>query len=247
MAAPTMVADGVHRLGTRLVNWYVIEEAGRLTFVDSGVPGYHAQFEEALSTLGRAPADVEAVVLTHPHPDHVGLAERIRREAGARVLLPAADAEMARTGKPDKKEGSMLRYLGHGIAWRLSWHLIRNGGARIAKVEQFETFADGDVLDVPGRLRVVATPGHTEGHAALHLEAEGVLFTGDAMCSLNPLTGREGPQLMPAALQNSTARALASLDRIAPVDAGTLLFGHGEPWTEGAAKAAARAREVGPT
>jgi glyoxylase-like metal-dependent hydrolase (beta-lactamase superfamily II) len=237
----------VHRLGTRLVNWYLVEEGGRLTVVDSGVPGYRPQLDEALSALGRAAADIEAVILTHPHPDHIGLAERIRREAGARVLLPAADADMARTGKPDKKDGSMLPYLRHGAAWRLLGHLIRTGGARIAKVEEFETFADGDVLDVPGSPRVVATPGHTQGHVAFHLEARGVLFTGDAMCSRNPLTGRPGPQLMPAALQNSTQQALASLDRIAPLDAGTLLFGHGDPWTDGAAAAATRAREVGPT
>jgi glyoxylase-like metal-dependent hydrolase (beta-lactamase superfamily II) len=237
----------VHRLGTRLVNWYLVEEGGRLTVVDSGVPGYWPQLGERLSALGHAPADIEAVILTHPHPDHIGLAERIRREAGARVLLPAADADMARTRKPDKKDGSMLPYLRHWAAWRLLVHLIRTGGARIAKVEEFETFADGDVLDVPGRPRVVATPGHTQGHVAFHLEPRDVVFTGDAMCSRNPLTGRPGPQLMPAALQNSTQQALASLDRIAPLDAGTLLFGHGDPWTDGAAAAATRAREEGPT
>jgi glyoxylase-like metal-dependent hydrolase (beta-lactamase superfamily II) len=110
-----------------------------------------------------------------------------------------------------------------------------------------ETFDDGDVLDVPGRLRVVATPGHTQGHVALHVEQAGVLFTGDAMCSLHPLTGRRGPQLMPSALNNSTDQALASLERIAALDASTLLFGHGEPWADGAAVAVARAREVGPT
>ena len=247
MEGPASVAEGVHRLGTGLVNWYVVEEAGRLSFVDSGVPGYYPQFEAALSALGRTPGDVDAVVLTHPHPDHVGLADRIRREAGARVLVPAGDAEMARTGKADKKDRSMLPYFRHGIAWRLSWHLIRNGGARIAKVEEFDTFADGDTLDVPGRPRVVATPGHTDGHAALDVESRGVLFTGDALCSLNPLTGATGPQLMPAALQHSVERATASLDRIAALDAGTLLFGHGDPWTDGAAAAAARAREVGPT
>jgi hypothetical protein len=53
---------------------------------------------------------------------------------------------------------------------------------------------------------------------------------------------------MPSAFTNSTEQALASLDRVEAVDgARTLLFGHGEPWTEGAAAAVARARGVGPT
>jgi len=247
MAAPTMIADGVHRLGTWMVNWYMVEEEGRLTVVDTGVLGYRPQLDEALSTLGRSMTDIEAVVLTHAHADHIGLAEHIRREAGARVLVHGADEQMARTGKLEKREGSMLPYLRHAMAWRLLWHLVRTGGARIPPVEEVETFADGDVLDVPGRPRVVATPGHTKGHVAFHLERQGVVFAGDALCSLHPLTGSRGPQLMPPAFTNSTERALASLDRIAALDARTLLFGHGDPWTEGTATAVTRAREVGPT
>jgi glyoxylase-like metal-dependent hydrolase (beta-lactamase superfamily II) len=187
------------------------------------------------------------VVLTHAHADHIGLAERLRREAGARVLIHGPDEQMARTGKPDKKDRGLLPYLRHGMAWRLVWHLVRAGGARIPPVEELETFADGDVLDVPGQPRVVATPGHTQGHVAFHLEQRGLIFTGDAMCSLNPFTGRRGPQLMPSGLNNSTEQALASMSRIEALDADTLLFGHGEPWTEGAASAVARAREAGPS
>jgi hypothetical protein len=64
MQGPASVAEGVHRLGTGLVNWYLVEEAGRLTFVDSGVPGYYPLFEAALSGLGRSPGDVVEFVIS---------------------------------------------------------------------------------------------------------------------------------------------------------------------------------------
>ena len=52
---------------------------------------------------------------------------------------------------------------------------------------------------------------------------------------------------MPPAFNTSTQRALASLDRIAGLAVSHLLFGHGEPWTDGARSAVERARELGPS
>jgi glyoxylase-like metal-dependent hydrolase (beta-lactamase superfamily II) len=78
----------------------------------------------------------------------------------------------------------------------------------------------------------------------VHLPDRGVVFVGDALCTLEVLSGARGPQLMPPALTNNTPRALASLDRIAQLDADVVLPGHGEPWTEGAAAAVERARAV---
>jgi hypothetical protein len=74
-----------------------------------------------------------------------------------------------------------------------------------------------------------------------------VLFVGDALCTYNPLTGTRGPQLMPRAFAADVLQAINSLSAIERVDAGVTLAGHGEPWTEGPASAAAHAREVGVT
>jgi len=239
------VAPGVHRLGNWLVNFFLIEEEGRLTLVDAGLPRMRGQFEQTVAGLGRSMGDLEAVILTHAHTDHVGFAGRLEKEAGVPVHVHEADAEMARTGKLQERERGILPYLRNRAFWRLVATGVRGGLPQ--KVAHVRGFADGDVLDVPGRPRVVHAPGHSHGCVAFHLPERGALLVGDVMCSYNALTGRRGPQVMPAAFSVSTAQALASLDRIEPLEAGVVLFGHGEPWRQGVASAVARAREAGPS
>jgi glyoxylase-like metal-dependent hydrolase (beta-lactamase superfamily II) len=245
---PPQIAPGVYRLGTRHVNFYLVEDGGRYTVVDAGVPGYYGQVVHALEQLGAQLSDIEAVVLTHADADHIGIAERLRSEAQATVYVHEADARVARTGKFKNTEGNVLKHLWRPSTWSLLVHFARTGGGRPHRIADVDTFTDGAVLDVPGRPRVIATPGHSYGHVAVLLERDGgVMFTGDALCSRNPLTGRSGPQIMPTAFNTSTAQALASLDRIEGLEVATLAFGHGDPWTEGAAAAVARAHEQGPS
>jgi glyoxylase-like metal-dependent hydrolase (beta-lactamase superfamily II) len=101
------------------------------------------------------------------------------------------------------------------------------------------------VLDVPGRPRAVWTPGHTSGMCSFLLEQAGVLITGDELCNGNPFTGREGVQLMPRCTNVSSDQALDSLSRIEGLQAQTLLFGHGDPWSGTPGEAASLAREAG--
>src|SRR2546426_276907 len=192
------IVEGVHRLGTALVNFYLVEDGGRCTLVDAGLPGYYDGLVEALEARGKGLDALDAVVLTHAHADHIGVAERVRTTAGIPVHVHGDDADLARTGKMPSRDGSLLPFLVRPTALKLIAHMVANGAARRVHIREVTTFADGDVLDVPGRPRVVATPGHTNGHCALHFEQHGVLFTGDALCSRNPLTGREGPQVMPS-------------------------------------------------
>jgi glyoxylase-like metal-dependent hydrolase (beta-lactamase superfamily II) len=235
----TEVGPGVHCLGNALVNFYVVEDGGALLLVDAGLPGFLGQLEAFLR--GRR---VEAVLLTHAHGDHVGVAEKVRA-AGARVYVHEGDEEMARTGRYPKAERNPLRYLRYGAAWRLLVMGARNGGFRTPKIAAVTTFGDGAELDVPGRPRIVHTPGHSNGHVVLHLADRGVLLAGDALCTSNPLTGRDGPQIMPGAFSVSSRQAMASLARLEPLEAGVMLVGHGDPWTGGVAAAVARAREAG--
>jgi glyoxylase-like metal-dependent hydrolase (beta-lactamase superfamily II) len=239
----TQVAEGVHRLGSPLVNYHLVQDGDGLTLVDAGLPGLRPSLDRILESLGRTPGDIDAGVLTHAHNDHVGFAETLRGEAGVPVHVHRADEQRARTLKQPKGDGPVLPLLLHATAWRLLLHFTRNG--RPPKLTEVTTFGDGEVLDVPGRPVVVPTPGHTEGHVSLHLADRGVLLAGDAMNSRNPATGRPGPQLMPASFNASNAQALESLSNLEGLEADVVLFGHGDPWHDGPAAAVAHARELG--
>jgi glyoxylase-like metal-dependent hydrolase (beta-lactamase superfamily II) len=243
---PTLVADGVVRLGTELVNWYVLEDGGKVTVVDAGMPKFRPQLERGLAELGRKPDDVEAVILTHAHSDHVGVAEPLRTELRVPVYVHEDDESLATTRKAfGKSEASLVPYLRRGSAWHLLAHLATSGAPK--PIGAVTTFEDGETLDVPGRPRVLHTPGHTSGHVCFWFEQPRVLVAGDLLCTRNPLTGARGPQLLPRAFNLSSASMLDSLTKIEQLDAETIVFGHGDPWPHGAADAVRLARETGPT
>jgi glyoxylase-like metal-dependent hydrolase (beta-lactamase superfamily II) len=240
------VAPGIHRLGNELVNFYLVEGDGGLLLVDAALPGFLGQLEALLREQRRTLANVDAVLLTHAHPDHVGVAEAVRA-AGATVHVHEGDAEQARTAKAPKRERRLLPYVRYPATLKVLALTARTGGMKPTKIAAVTPFtADGE-LDLPGRPHAIHTPGHSDGHVVFHFPDRGVLMTGDAMCTYNPLTGRRGPQIMPGAFAISSAEQMQSLARFEHLEAGLLLPGHGEPWTDGPAAAVARAREAGPS
>jgi glyoxylase-like metal-dependent hydrolase (beta-lactamase superfamily II) len=241
------VAEGVHRVTGGVCNFYLVEEGGRLLLVDAGTPRDWDLLVRTLPALGRRLEDLEAVLVTHAHSDHTGFAERARATAGVPVWVHQADAAVAKGAKPGKNDGRASRYLLRVEFWRTLVSLTRRGAVRMIPVKEVSTFGDGETLQLPGSPRVVHAPGHTPGSAALLLEGRRVLLTGDVLCTRNPLTGRDGPQVMPSGLNRDTPQALRSLDVLDPVPAEVLLPGHGDPWTQGAAEAARLARAAGPS
>ena len=245
MAPPREIVPGVYRLGTNLVSWYLVEEQGRLTAVDAGVRAFAGSLEADLRAIGHAPGDVDAVILTHSDFDHTGVVPELRK-AGARVLIHPADDGALRNPGPKSGDASVPHFLAllrypHFVG--TTAHFIRRGALRQAKIHGAETFADGDVLDLPGRPRVIHTPGHTAGHCVFLFEGRRALFVGDALCTLDLATRSTGPQLMHSGQNVSDAEARASLALFEDLDADVVLPGHGEPWRGRPADAAREARE----
>ena len=240
MGTINQVTDGVYRLGTEWVGWYLIVDDA-VTVVDCGFPGYHDQLPRALADLGRSLDSVAALVLTHYHNDHVGSAERIRAETGATVYVPEGDAEGIRSGKAPLPGGlaanlwrpRMIRYMAHAA---------RNSGMGMSPVAELRTYGDGETLEAAMGLRAVHTPGHTAGHCSLLAERAGVLFAGDALATFSFLTGETGPQVLP--FNEDAGRARESLSKLEPLTADTVVVGHGPPFKGAPEEAVAKARAV---
>jgi glyoxylase-like metal-dependent hydrolase (beta-lactamase superfamily II) len=242
------VADGVHRVEDAYTNWYVVEEQGALTVVDTGHPRSWRSLEALLTALGRDRKAIQAVVLTHAHFDHMGFAERARTELGVPVY--AHELELPVTRHPWRYDHErsrvpyMLRHPGFDRAFAA---MAAMGALWVKGLGAARTFRDGELLDVPGRPRVVFAPGHTHGHSALFLEGRGVLLAGDAFVTYNPYTASAGPQIVSGAATADSAQALGALEALRATGATTVLTGHGPAWTGGIAAAVERALAAGPS
>jgi glyoxylase-like metal-dependent hydrolase (beta-lactamase superfamily II) len=227
------IASGLYRVGSDVVNSYLIVEDDGVTIIDAGLPGYWKLLERELAAIGRSLDDVRALILTHGDTDHIGFAARLYQEKGIVPRIHEADADRARlkvkkpnTGWGPIKIGPVAGFL---------WYSSRHGGLRIKPATELSTIADNDVLDVPGSPRIIHTPGHTPGSVTVHVPAVDALFLGDTMTTRNVLTGVTGPKPAPFTLQPE--QAVASLDRIDGVDATWVLPGHGPAWDGGVPEA----------
>jgi glyoxylase-like metal-dependent hydrolase (beta-lactamase superfamily II) len=240
------VAPGIHRVEDAYTNFYLVEDAGGITLVDAGVAHTSwARLHDALRSLGRSAADLRALVLTHGHFDHIGFAERARSELGIPVYIHEREVELTKNPQNYKRERSPFYYIAtKPKALPIVASFLRRRAFWPTPVADVRPYTDGE-LDVPGRPQIVFTPGHTYGHSALHFRDRDTLISGDAVVLLNPYTGARGPQIVARAANADSRQALDSLDAIAATGAGTVLTGHGEPWTRGAATLADEARRAG--
>jgi glyoxylase-like metal-dependent hydrolase (beta-lactamase superfamily II) len=202
---------------------YLWHDADGLALIDAGVPGSAPAIAAAIRGLGRDPAELRHLVLTHFHVDHVGAAAEIATWGDVRISAHRIEAPVI--------EGSAAGPDPVLSAWEEEL-LARVQASFTATppdpVRVDRRLEDGDVLDFGGGAHVVWVPGHTPGSAAIHLPAAGVLFTGDTIAR------RADGRVILGVFNVDSEAALASMRRQAALDVEVACFGHGEPVTAGA-------------
>lgn len=233
------LSPSLRRLGTSsLVNSYLVEDAGGITVIDAGLPGLWKDLLAELDAMGHTLDDIRAVLLTHGDVDHIGFAERLRRDHRVTVWVGEPDAAEARgeVGKPPTARDPMRI----GPMARFMVYAMTRGGLRRKPIAEVRTLEPGATLDVPGAPRVIALPGHTPGSVAFHVPSVDALFVGDAMTTRSVMSGVIGPAIGPFTVDR--VQALASLDALDGLTPQWVLPGHGDSWIGGLPEALRRIR-----
>lgn len=239
------------------VNAYLFRGAP-LTLVDCGprMPKALRALEDGLGAAGVALADIELLVLTHQHPDHIGNASAIVRRSGARVaaFAPLAD-ELVDLNAMFTRQHAYLALLmeRHGMTTRELSVLAgreRHDRQYAASVAVDVPLRDGELLRAGARtFRVHHRPGHSPSDIVLFDDAHGLLVAGDHLLpgvSSNPiahmpLSARDVRQ---AADERNRPRPLLeyldSLARTGELDVRCGLPGHGAPFSGSDALIASR-------
>lgn len=241
------VAPGIHMIQRGNVNCYLVEDDSGLTLVDAGLPGTWNELGWAIRSLDRSPEEVRALVLTHAHFDHVGMAHKLVARLGLPVYAHAEERELAAHPYRYEHERPTAIYpFKYPRAVPGMASMLACGAFAVRGVETTRLLDPGTAVPVPGGPRVLLTAGHTHGHCSLHFPDRDAVISGDALVTLDPYTGRSGPRIVAGAATWDSDLALRSLDTIAATGARTVLPGHGRVWTGGAQQAVAEARRNGP-
>ena len=173
----------------RYVLVYAFElQGGGVALVDAGWNTEEAwtALSDGLATAGGSMSDVRAVMVTHIHPDHYGLAGRVREASGAWIGLHPADAVMleSRYGNTDQLVASMTHFLADS---GVPEDKLPDLAAASMAVKSMVTMAVPDVLFEDGKdiplpgwpLRTIWTPGHSPGHVCFYSDDHKLLISGD--------------------------------------------------------------------
>jgi len=226
---PSEIAPGVYLI-EGLGQAFLYREADRLTLIDTGLAGTAPAVLNAIAALRRKPADLQQIVVTHYHADHMGSVAELVERTNAQVLVHALDAPVVRGEAPE--EPPQISELERPFHEAVSKNVPPAPPSRVDR-----ELLDGDGIDIDGGTRVVHVPGHTAGSIAVYVPKRRLLFVGDA-------AGRDPEgRLLVGVFNVDPAETRRSFAKLAALDLETVCFGHGAPLDKDASAAFRRLAE----
>ena len=218
------------------VNVYLVQGNKGYLLVDSGwnTDESFAALKKGLAEIGADFKDISQILVTHVHPDHYGMAGRIKKLSGATIAMHHIEKEFIEPRYVSMEE----------LLHQTDRMLVANGvpqdemvSLRDATVglEQYivptppdKTLHDGETITTGMfTFRVVWTPGHSSGHICLYEPERKVLLSGDHI--LPKITPNIG--VHPQSIENPLSRYLKSLQEVRKLDIELTLPGHDKPFT----------------
>lgn len=223
------------------VNAYLIEGGEGLTLIDCGVDwaeGY-AALTGGLAILGLDPTTIRTLIVSHLHPDHVGMAPRVVRKWGTRTAMHTRAAKLV--DRYNDTEGFVRRTREladrHGVPPAAKGAFV-DVGERPAWMPLIDVpdhvVEDGDVITVDtGReLEVLHTPGHEPAHICMRDSTTGILFSGDhVLPRITPFVGYD------EMFDDVLGDFFESLQRVEQLRVTTTYPAHGSVIEHGSARA----------
>jgi len=223
------------------INAYVIEGDEGLTLIDCGTDwpeGFEA-LTTGLAAVGLEPSGIHTLVVSHLHPDHVGMAPRLTREWGVKTVMHSRAAKLI--DRYNDSDGYVRRTRDladrHGVP-PASYADFVDVGARpdwmppIDPPDQVVDDGDRISIDRDRRFEVLHTPGHEPAHICLLDSRTGALFSGDHILPrITPFVGYD------ELFEDVLGEFLESLARIEQLQVGLTYPAHGALVEHGSARA----------
>jgi len=216
---------------------YLVPGDDGYTLVDSGwnTPEAFAALEAELKEVGVSFDQIKRLLVTHVHPDHYGLAGKIKEVCGAEVIVHQRERDFIRSRYRQPEQ----------LLERMANWLIENGvpegempdmqqssmpaRAFVVPVDPDTVLWGGETLDFGVyRFEVYWTPGHSPGHMCFYDRAQRVILTGDHVLP----TVTPNVSLHPQQQGNPLGDYLASLERLIPLEVEQVLPAHEYSFTD---------------
>lgn len=213
------VVPGIYEIPLGIANAFLIADRD-LTLIDTGAAGNADKILAVVRQIGRQPADVRHILVTHSHQDHSGSLAALKRATGAPAYMHPADAALVRQGRATRG----LKPPPGLLNWLLYQYYVRPVPTTVEPAEIECEVGDGEELPIAGGIKAIHAPGHCAGQLVFLLPRKRLLFAADVAGNVVRLQLSLGYE--------DLTEGKRTLARLCTLDFDVACFGHGSALTE---------------